>query len=183
MGVEAGIPLMHQLMDPHHKKFPGLLPESCTTTAMTSSSNLNFGPFSTFLRGMNRWKSHGDLSRLYRVWFNTFQCMECSMSLTVWATWGQHCHASWWQPLWAWQDAFSWLQHGHRRFHSSAACGWWCQGPWMLVLNDQRFRSDQDVKTMVVLEASSSTTGSFVGGDPYTSAWMGCCLNTHGDYF
>jgi hypothetical protein len=55
MGVEAGIPLMHEPMDPSTKYTLGCCWNHCTTAALTSSFDLNLLPFHTFLRGPNTW--------------------------------------------------------------------------------------------------------------------------------
>jgi hypothetical protein len=72
VGVDAGIPLTHQLMEILRKEFPGLLLKHCTTTASTSLSGPNLRPFNALLRWPNTWKSHGDRSGNSGDGFNTW---------------------------------------------------------------------------------------------------------------
>jgi hypothetical protein len=53
MITEEDILLTHQLMDPLQKGLVGLLPESQTTAALTSSCDVMLPSFGSFLRGPN----------------------------------------------------------------------------------------------------------------------------------
>jgi hypothetical protein len=53
MGVEAGIPLIQQLMNPFHKEFLVCYWKHCTNAASTSSSNMHLQTLRASLRGLN----------------------------------------------------------------------------------------------------------------------------------
>jgi hypothetical protein len=56
LDAEAGIPLMHQLMNSLHKELLGCFWINCTATTLTFLPDMNLQPFSTFLRGQNTWQ-------------------------------------------------------------------------------------------------------------------------------
>jgi hypothetical protein len=78
MGIKAGIPLMHQPMDPIHKELGPLLHCSHDIYAWYKSVALN-----GFLRGQNTQKLHSDGFGLYVGWSNTDQHILDSAGCSV----------------------------------------------------------------------------------------------------
>jgi hypothetical protein len=106
-GMEASIPLTYQPMDPLCKQLTEFLLKPLHHCSLLKSlSNPNLQVFSTFLRGLNIWKSHGDRVGLYRGRSNTFQCMECSMSWTMQPTRGHVLFCNTMTPLVSMQGHF-----------------------------------------------------------------------------
>lgn len=79
MGTEAGIPFLHQQLDPQRTPWTNLI----------SLSEPNLWRFGSHLKGPNTLKLQGDWSVLYAGWPITFQCMVRIMFWIVRTVWGQ----------------------------------------------------------------------------------------------